>query len=72
MPVGVKKFVEVWGRSCEVVAVQKSKSVWTASGYYLGVHVEGRGRTAAAAARSWGERARTEEKLMEGRGANLA
>jgi hypothetical protein len=35
MPVGVQQVVTVWGKSYELMAVQKSKSVWTATGDYL-------------------------------------
>lgn len=50
--------VQVWGKSAQVTVYQKSKSVWIATGEYLGQHVQVQGRSAGSAAKLWAETAR--------------
>jgi hypothetical protein len=50
--------VLVWGVPCEVVTNQKSKSVWIASGSYVGISHSLKGRTEGAAVMRWTEWAR--------------
>ncbi len=45
--------VRVWGREVEVEIYQKSKTVWIASGTYLGHHIEVKGRSANSALNLW-------------------
>ena len=57
--VRVSTFVmEVWGEEYEVRVRQKSKSVWIASGEYMGEHLVSEGSTARSAAAHWREAAR--------------
>lgn len=50
-----KHMVKVWegDEPCEITVVQKSKSVWIASGKYMGKTLEVQGRTANNAAALW-------------------
>jgi hypothetical protein len=50
--------VQVWGRSCVISVYQRSKSVWIASGDYLGQPIEVKGASASAAVNHWIETAR--------------
>lgn len=50
--------VDVWGHPQKVTVYQKSKSVWIASGQYLGEHIEVKGRSETQAISSWREAAR--------------
>jgi hypothetical protein len=47
--------VKVWEHEdpCEITVVQKSKSVWIASGEYMGKAITVQGRTANNAAAIW-------------------
>lgn len=49
--------VDVWGKSCGVRACQKSKSVWIASGEYMGQSLVSNGSSAQSAAAHWREAA---------------
>lgn len=53
-----QRLVEVWGKQVEITVSQRSKSVWTATGEYLGKRYEGKGATENAAVASWKETAR--------------
>ncbi len=55
----MKQRVTVWGEALEVSVHQKSKSVWVASGEYLGKHITTQDRTPSTAAKRWGEAARS-------------
>ena len=48
-----ERVVMVWRRPHTITVYKKSKSVWVASGEYLGKHIEVKGRTLKAAERSW-------------------
>jgi hypothetical protein len=50
--------VEVWGVSVPVDVYQKSKSVWIASGAYMGKHIETKDRSAGSALLRWKDAAR--------------
>lgn len=50
--------VLVWGKREPVTVFQVSKSVWVASGEYLGNHIEVKGRSRGAAAKLWADAAR--------------
>ena len=50
--------VEVWGKPHKVTVHQKSKSVWVASGEYMGKHIEVKDRSASTAIAQWKEAAR--------------
>lgn len=45
--------VRVWDQQIEISVYQKSKSVWMASGTYLGQHIEVKGASAGSATRLW-------------------
>lgn len=51
----MQKEVEVWGKQYTVTLYQKSKSVWIASGEYLGEHRTVQDRSANSAAKRWRE-----------------
>jgi hypothetical protein len=53
--VAIKSAVRVWegDEPCEITIIQKSKSVWTAVGQYMGKTIEVKGRSAASAAALW-------------------
>jgi hypothetical protein len=53
----MKRIVSVWGSNCEVTVEQQSKSVWVASGDYMGVLLSTKDRTAATALKRWQEAA---------------
>lgn len=55
----VKQMVDVWGKKFEVVITQQSKTVWIASGEYLGESHSTKDRSANSAAMRWQEWART-------------
>ena len=50
---GVERTVSVWGKPHKVTVYPKSKSVWIATGNYMGQSVEGKGSTERAALRAW-------------------
>ncbi len=49
--------VEVWGKPYTVTTYQKTKSVWIASGEYMGEPIQTKGRSKGAAIKRWKERA---------------
>lgn len=49
----MKHIVLVWGRPQEVSANRKSKTVWIASGEYMGETIVERGPSEAAAVMHW-------------------
>lgn len=51
--------VEVWGKRIEVDVHQKSKSVWIASGEYLGKRFDASDRSQNSALKRWQEAARS-------------
>lgn len=51
--------VEVWGKPYDVTVSQRSKSVWVASGEYMGHHIQTTDRTPTSAAKRWQEAARS-------------
>ena len=51
--------VEVWGKPHDVNVSQRSKSVWVASGEYMGQQIQVTDRTATSAAKRWQEAARS-------------
>lgn len=53
----MEEVVIVWGKPHTVRVAQKSKSVWTASGEYMGEHIQTTGATAGAAIKRWREAA---------------
>jgi hypothetical protein len=54
----MKKRVVVWSDEVEIDVVQKSKTVWRASGQYKGRHFESKAQTPGAAAKAWADAAR--------------
>lgn len=50
--------VEVWGERVEITVYQKSKTVWIATGTYLGKHHEAKSSSAGSAAKLWADAAR--------------
>ncbi len=56
MPVHI---VEIWGKTYTVTTDQKSKSVWTAAGNYMGKRIECNDRSKATAIKRWREAARS-------------
>lgn len=50
--------VEVWGTKITITVHQRSKSVWIATGTYLGHHVEVKRATQGAAVKGWVDAAR--------------
>lgn len=53
-----ERTVEVWGKRVTVTVYQKSKSVWIASGTYLGQYIETKDCCAGATLLRWKEAAR--------------
>ena len=53
----MERKVTVWGQSVTVSVYQKSKSVWIASGDYLGKDITTQDRTASTALKRWKEAA---------------
>lgn len=53
--VGYTQTVKVWGQSYEVSVHQQSKSVWTATGEYMGESHSTKDATAGAAIKRWTE-----------------
>ena len=51
----MERLVKVWEgeKPCEITVVQKSKSVWIASGEYMGKQITVQGRSANNAAAIW-------------------
>jgi hypothetical protein len=49
----VSHCVTVWGEACPVGVYQKSKSVWVATGGYMGQRIEVKGRSATSALGLW-------------------
>lgn len=47
--------VKAYPETCEVHVYQRSKSVWIASGQFMGEQLEQRGRSESAAVRLWKE-----------------
>ena len=45
--------VKVWSETIEIETYQKSKSVWIATGSYLGQTFEVKDRSSSAAANAW-------------------
>ena len=54
----MKQRVEVWGKPYEISVTQRSKSVWVASGEYMGDHIQTTDRSPTSAAKRWQEAAR--------------
>jgi hypothetical protein len=54
----MKKRAVVWGEQVEIDVVQKSKTVWIASGHYKGRHFEWKAQTPGAAAKGWADAAK--------------
>ena len=54
----MKMRVSVWGETVEISVEQRSKSVWIASGSYLGKDYQTQDRSAGSAAKRWAEAAR--------------
>jgi hypothetical protein len=54
----IKRVVTVWDEKYEVTVLQKSKSVWIASGEYMGKSLQVQGRTAGNAIDLWRDAAR--------------
>jgi hypothetical protein len=52
-----KHRVTVWGEAITVEVHQVSKSVWIASGEYMGQRIDTKDRTASSAAKRWREAA---------------
>ena len=50
--------IKVQDEPCKVIATEKSKGVWTATGYYMGERITVNGNTEAAAVLAWHETAR--------------
>jgi hypothetical protein len=50
--------IDVWGKPQMVEVYQKSKSVWIATGHYMGEHIKVKGRSETQAIGSWRETAR--------------
>ena len=50
-----KHTVAVWGRLQNIIVYQKSKTVWVATGKYMGEDHELQGPTANTAAKRWQE-----------------
>jgi hypothetical protein len=48
-----KMILVVWGQQCEITVYQKSKSVWIASGDYMGESIQTKGSSERAAAAHW-------------------
>jgi len=55
---GIRIPVIVWDKVIEIVVYQRSKSVWIASGDYMGEHLETKGASHSSAAAHWREAAR--------------
>lgn len=53
----MKQTVLVWGKPQEVSAHKKSKTVWIATGEYMGVRIETKGPSENAAVKLWREAA---------------
>lgn len=51
----VIEVVTVWGEQIELKVVQQSRSVWAASGEYLGQHHTATDRSSTTAAARWRE-----------------
>ena len=49
----MERDVKVWGRDCVVHVELRSKTVWVATGEYLGKTISVRGRTANSAVKRW-------------------
>ncbi len=54
----MKHAVKVWNEEVEIHVIQKSKSVWIASGAYMDQHIEVSRRSASAAIKAWKDAAR--------------
>jgi len=50
--------VKVWNEVHEVSVHQKSKTVWIATGEYMGAHIEAKGTSESSALAHWREAAR--------------
>lgn len=55
----MERSVTVWGRPCTVSLYQRSRSVWVATGEYMGSHLETQDRSPGAALKRWKEAATT-------------
>ena len=49
----MERTVEVWGRICVVHLDQMSKTVWRATGTYMGENIVVKGRSASSALSLW-------------------
>ena len=45
--------VSVWGQEIEIHVYQKSKTVWVATGTYMGEHLEVKGSSRGSALKGW-------------------
>ena len=54
----MKHTIRVWDEPQEVSVYQKSKSVWIASGEYMGERLEAKASSESAAVKHWQEAAR--------------
>jgi hypothetical protein len=62
-----ERTVAVWGRLQNIIDYQKSKTVWVATGKYMGEDHESQGPTANTAAKRCQERATYKENGLLGR-----
>jgi hypothetical protein len=53
----MEHIVKIWGKECQVSVSRQSKTVWRASGTYLGEVIETKDRTEGAALIRWREAA---------------
>lgn len=53
----MKMTVMVWGKPYEISVTQRSKSVWVASGDYMGKYIQTQDRSSGTAAARWREAA---------------
>jgi len=59
----MKSIITVWDKPYEITVHQKSKSVWIASGHYMGQYLQVKGSTASQAESHWREAARYKGNL---------
>ncbi len=53
-----ERLVKVWDKPYTITVAQQSKSVWVATGHYMGDWLETKRRTEQAAIRAWCDAAR--------------
>jgi len=58
MTIRLQKTVVVWGDRVEIIVYQKSKSVWIATGTYLGRSFDVKASTSGSAAKLWADAAK--------------